>query len=230
MDVRFEHALPHARGGVSLKEDGSDATLTSSPRPWGCFHLSFELDYAFGLFPTPVGVFLQELCALSQHPPLPHARGGVSRCFPRGLSYKSSSPRPWGCFQRLCPQSRQSALFPTPVGVFPTEDGKWLKKKSLPHARGGVSQKVFVHFPVSPSSPRPWGCFLQAGRGRNRRHVFPTPVGVFPPCRFLPAGGIGSSPRPWGCFQKGLHGRDESGVFPTPVGVFLFFGIKMRVR
>ena len=118
MDVRFEHALPHARGGVSLKEDGSDATLTSSPRPWGCFHLSFELDYAFGLFPTPVGVFLAEEEYATAGLALPHARGGVSRCFPRGLSYKSSSPRPWGCFLMKSAEGMDIELFPTPVGVF----------------------------------------------------------------------------------------------------------------
>ena len=30
--------LPHARGGVSLKNQAVFALKKSSPRPWGCFH------------------------------------------------------------------------------------------------------------------------------------------------------------------------------------------------
>ena len=29
----------------------------------------------------------------------------------------------------------------------------------LPHARGGVSEKVLIQVGVPASSPRPWGCF-----------------------------------------------------------------------
>ena len=50
-------------------------------------------------------------------------------------------------------------VFPTPVGVFPFVT--WAKqiKISLPHARGGVSQKEMLSFDEALSSPRPWGCF-----------------------------------------------------------------------
>ncbi len=70
------------------------------------------------------------------------------------------------------------------------------------------------------SSPRPWGCFRQAGVARAARAVFPTPVGVFLRTQYLQTvwyslpharGGVSSlhqiaaipflsSPRPWGCF------------------------------
>ena len=127
------------------------------------------------------------------------------------------------------------------MGVFPRTPAPVVQCKSLPHARGGVSKETCEPLTGQPSSPRPWGCFLNRGSWFWWHHVFPTPVGVFPPHRYglytassLPhaRGGvsqyrdcyqawIGSSPRPWGCFythsQDGLHGK----VFPTPVGVFL---------
>ena len=61
--------FPHARGGVSVSDQSLEATVSVSPRPWGCFpraHLE-ELDAES--FPTPVGVFPHEL----RRPlPLPH--------------------------------------------------------------------------------------------------------------------------------------------------------------
>ena len=51
---------------------------------------------------------------------------------------------------------------------------------SLPHARGGVSEKR-LDFPLHGlSSPRPWGCFLHFFLLLSVIRVFPTPVGVFP--------------------------------------------------
>ena len=77
--------------------------------------------------------------------------------------------------------------------------------------------------------------------GVPRCPVFPTPVGVFLPCRLrhhprwgLPhtRGGVSSvqhrqnsvprsSPHPWGCFWSYCSGCPCVPVFPTPVGVFL---------
>ena len=152
---------------------------------------------------------------------LPHARGGVSHIKLHLFVVLTSSPRPWGCFSRACPQGMTGLVFPTPVGVFlilPTSN-HW--SKGLPHARGGVSL-VFVRSRIGKvSSPRPWGCFQQHGRPRAAAPVFPTPVGVFlaPFLALLTTsrlpharGGVSlerlgwrlvgrSSPRPWGCFQ-----------------------------
>ena len=111
----------------------------------------------------------------------------------------------------------------------------------LPHARGGVSALVAFWMPVVSSSPRPWGCFLEAAGVQCFDRVFPTPVGVFPPpnapstiAKSLPhaRGGVStylavtkgrqlSSPRPWGCFWSLDRRERRSSVFPTPVGVFL---------
>ena len=113
--------------------------------------------------------------------------------------------------------------------------------RSLPHARGGVSKRAEMWDRLRLSSPRPWGCFLIDKVAILTKHVFPTPVGVFPPSlnvtQLTPSlpharGGVSetvigyqavgsSSPRPWGCFCGRFRYGLRYFVFPTPVGVFL---------
>ncbi len=172
---------------------------------------------------------------------LPHARGGVSYVIDSGLSYSESSPRTWGCFS-LCPLARRSgSVFPTHVGVFPPGSGDFDTFRRLPHARGGVSVVYVRPFTAETSSPRTWGCFWHPCNGKRPCGVFPTHVGVFPPCvagtaarKSLPhaRGGVsssglrcsspvGSSPRTWGCFSRFMWLSLYQRVFPTHVGVFL---------
>ena len=112
--------------------------------------------------------------------------------------------------------------------------------KGLPHARGGVSIAEDKQVEDIESSPRPWGCFLNAMSVSGISIVFPTPVGVFlarlvrySALASLPhaRGGVSitillrhttgtSSPRPWGCFLLFSCRRLLDVVFPTPVGVF----------
>ena len=111
-------------------------------------------------------------------------------------------------------------LFPTPVGVFPSQ---YCPFRTLPH-----------------SSPRPWGCFRVSSGSFRACCLFPTPVGVFPPLLRLfrtdaplphARGGVSvssfqclgefcSSPRPWGCFSRLPESTPSLRLFPTPVGVF----------
>ncbi len=58
----------------------------------------------------------------------------------KGNKITLSSPRPWGCFSEVYPQSIISRVFPTPVGVFPDIGYDVRISFSLPHARGGVSK------------------------------------------------------------------------------------------
>ena len=133
-----------------------------------------------------------------------------------------SSPRPWGCFCAGPVVALGFNVFPTPVGVFPFRPGFCRGHFGLPHARGGVSSHLDLLSSCSPSSPRPWGCFLGQRGFADRATVFPTPVGVFLTpgnrhrrARSLPhaRGGVSpyaasavnvrvSSPRPWGCFSQ----------------------------
>ena len=133
------------------------------------------------------------------------------------------------------------AVFPTPVGVFPSFARKKKLPACLPHARGGVSAAQHIFQAVMRSSPRPWGCFRALECARREVRVFPTPVGVFLSVSALPfrayglphaRGGVSpsddpetlerqSSPRPWGCFCRLVGYNILSRVFPTPVGVFL---------
>ena len=203
--------------------------------------MDFHLSRRFLVFPTLVGVFLDqppvELGGLG----LPHARGGVSlfRC---ALGFPpSSSPRSWGCFSSITHSLVSLGVFPTLVGVFLTSPFPCVSIPGLPHARGGVSEIVILVSCRPASSPRSWGCFpCQQDEGRIR-HVFPTLVGVFLSLlsvdyaeQGLPhaRGGVsitkrssqdsaGSSPRSWGCFYPTCPKWAPWKVFPTLVGVFL---------
>ncbi len=112
-------------------------------------------------------------------------------------------------------------VFPTPVGVFLPTAPIAFNVVCLPHARGGVSERINVNSKICKSSPRPWGCFLFNGLCFRQWQVFPTPVGVFlsditkkdlQSC--LPHARGGVSNRAW------LDNAIRL-VFPTPVGVFL---------
>ena len=213
--------LPHVRGGVSMRMDEHGEKLQSSPRAWGCF--------------LQVGV-LDEVKQC-----LPHVRGGVSSEAGPGHPGAGSSPRAWGCFSTDTCSSLTPFVFPTCVGVFPSQRHPLQVMLGLPHVRGGVSDsRMSMYVPIR-SSPRAWGCFSGRADPPAEPDVFPTCVGVFPgrlpgspaPHR-LPhvRGGVSktsasfdcrrrSSPRAWGCFRHRVHLRRPARVFPTCVGVFL---------
>ena len=116
-------------------------------------------------------------------------------------------------------EAATTTVFPTLVGVFLHTFYRRLKRKRLPHARGGVSEYNNAARQGDKSSPRSWGCFLLSAVCHEVYYVFPTLVGVFPwIChQRLAKGGLPharggvstlllpplqnapSSPRSWGC-------------------------------
>ena len=76
--VLLVKSLPHACGGVSPATTPGIMLAPSSPRLWGCFHVGSHSGGFFGVFPTPVGVFLPSPPLPHVQRGLPHARGGVS--------------------------------------------------------------------------------------------------------------------------------------------------------
>ena len=213
----------------------------SSPRPWGCFLKLFICLMILSVFPTSVGVFLRKHQRHLSKDSLPHVRGGVSDGIYVCIADARSSPRPWGCFLTILLTSQILLVFPTSVGVFLMQAGRWASERSLPHVRGGVSQWSRQNSSTTESSPRPWGCFPRILIMVYTFLVFPTSVGVFPGwliARVLHTGlphvrgGVSkardriagvqmSSPRPWGCFCHLCNGHAQILVFPTSVGVFL---------
>ena len=88
-----------------------------------------------------MGVFLSEITLDSSVIRLPHARGGVSDVKTVPCLHDLSSPRTWGCFWAATYPVDGQRVFPTHVGVFLFYDGPDGPKSSLPHARGGVSER-----------------------------------------------------------------------------------------
>ena len=155
------------------------------------------------VFPTHVGVFLPGCENLLQRFCLPHARGGVSISMWRTPLTLKSSPRTWGCFLIQIRCASKGCVFPTHVGVFLCSGFRTSTLLCLPHARGGVSTKVYSKPVCIWSSPRTWGCFLHEVCKSFPEIVFPTHVGVFlnisatSACRMsLPhaRGGVSTSP------------------------------------
>ena len=114
--MKIDGCLPHARGGVSTTGKPIMLSITSSPRPWGCFYVPPFGTTSCTVFPTPVGVFLGIITSSRKLICLPHARGGVSSLMPASQKPSSSSPRPWGCFQIGALEKVKFPVFPTPVG------------------------------------------------------------------------------------------------------------------
>ena len=172
------------------------------------------------VFPTPVGVFPPARHRLRASHSLPHTRGGVSGHDVTHVPLVASSPHPWGCFSVAARRWSRSEVFPTPVGVFLPGHNPQPLVYRLPHTRGGVSSVQHRQNSVPRSSPHPWGCFQRRSEDPDPVAVFPTPVGVFPPCSAMPWASVGlphtrggvsdgyvhfcrgheSSPHPWGCF------------------------------
>ncbi len=152
---------------------------------------------------------------------LPHARGGVSRDYAGARRQRRSSPRPWGCFCAADHTSAPSTVFPTPVGVFPSQKACLVVSRRLPHARGGVSGAFTVWKKGGQVFPTPVGVFLMTVRLKSLDGSLPHARGGVSLSAIPHSRCSRSSPRPWGCFP--LHSVEPllPIVFPTPVGVFL---------
>ena len=112
------------------------------------------------------------------------------------------------------------AVFPTPVGVFPSIATIKARVLSLPHARGGVSIYWIDSAKSSVSSPRPWGCFSAVDSLKCAAEVFPTPVGVFLK-NYVDFENYVGLPHARGGVSQHVPVRSSIVmVFPTPVGVF----------
>ena len=70
--------LPRVRGGVSMFSAALSASLSSSPRPRGCFQRRTNYEAQQKVFPASAGVFPSTGAAFSTAVCLPRVRGGVS--------------------------------------------------------------------------------------------------------------------------------------------------------
>ena len=186
-------------------------------------------------------MFLTSDCRFNSWRSLPRASGGVSLPSKTHNPRLTSSPREWGCFHDHFLTHKHDHVFPARVGVFLFSHILTLVFLGLPRASGGVSDLFLPRPLLAPSSPREWGCFLNAALSSLHSVVFPARVGVFLPDyqddhlhpRLPRASGgvsqyrvelatrIRSSPREWGCFCYHRPAIHCATVFPARVGVFL---------
>ena len=217
---KYYDGLPHGRGDVSNRFVGAVRHSKSSPRAWGCFYAVSLCTVVRIVFPTGVGMFLEQPTRCKQRSCLPHGRGDVSGTVGFGRSGRGSSPRAWGCFLAEGEKNAHMDVFPTGVGMFLKELDEAFVFACLPHGRGDVSTRQPDFSIRAMSSPRAWGCFLHMIKSNCRLSVFPTGVGMFlcsavradsffslPHGRGDVSSGIkravsknASSPRAWGCF------------------------------
>ncbi len=213
--------LPHTRGGVSTTSPPPQSILLSSPHTWGCFQCPAFLALPRDVFPTHVGVFLKSIFMILSRMRLPHTRGGVSYNMLSSSFVFTSSPHTWGCFRLFFISFILRYVFPTRVGVFLVSASVSSMVISLPHTRGGVSDRRAVCWTRNRSSPHAWGCFSCMVRILQSHHVFPTRVGVFLPPGVRARAITCLPPHAWGCFPAAGRRADGCRVFPTCVGVFL---------
>ena len=142
---RPNQGLLHVRGGVSESVVFRARNWRSSPRPWRCFSRNGRSRKVGNVFSTSVEVFpiiWKKTCVVQS---LLHVRGGVSS---NGYTTTQSS-----------------YVFSTSVEVFPMRTPRnWVLIRLL-HVRGGVSGGPISRTTYAKSSPRPWRCFPEGGRG-----------------------------------------------------------------
>ncbi len=131
------------------------------------------------VFPTQVGVFPAPLKRCGGLWSLPHTSGGVSGHEVSINIELKSSPHKWGCFYVIAKRLALGTVFPTQVGVFPSNGQRLMTVFRLPHTSGGVSIRAVLEKAAELSSPHTWGCFYLSNVPRALRRVFPTHVGVF---------------------------------------------------
>ena len=90
----------------------------------------------------------------------------------------------------------------------------------LPHARGGVSGTTGSTRQKKLVFPTPVGVFLARPRAQRSGSGLPHARGGVSMTKIIGYNLIASSPRPWGCFSSGINDLLCYVVFPTPVGVF----------
>ena len=232
--------LPRARGGISTRSASCSRTLSSSPRTRGYFRSHLPAGAPCMLFPAHAGVFPESSFTTGGAMALPRARGGISGSREPSSVKPSSSPRTRGYFRGRVSIRFRRRLFPAHAGVFPQTESSDRRERTLPRARGGISNTCQPARNIPRSSPRTRGYFPVSEAHISPRHLFPAHAGVFPVCAArlaalsaLPRarGGISSrrgrkmanpdsSPRTRGYFHHRERRFRPAQLFPAHAGVF----------
>src|SRR5690606_11426611 len=90
-----------------------------------------------------------------------------------------SSPRAWGCTVTVDGTPMVIYVVPTRVGVYRAFHDRFHARFGRPHARGGVPRTGRTGSCSPSSSPRAWGCTIDALIEHGSGRVVPTRVGVY---------------------------------------------------
>ena len=231
--------VPHACGDGPLCLYPRVNADGSSPRLWGWPAFMHSPSWPFCEFPTPVGMARSARTTCDRSRRVPHACGDGPVVSWQSYLGAVSSPRLWGWPGRARRGMSSPPEFPTPVGMARARGGARWRGSGVPHACGDGPPGSVLPDLAAQSSPRLWGWPGSQQPGRQRRHEFPTPVGMArqvwrggkwsagvphacgdgPGLSEDAARGAESSPRLWGWPAGVRHPASARHEFPTPVGM-----------
>ena len=171
---------------------------------------------------------------------LPRARGDVSSTKAIAPIGGAPSPRTRGCFSPLGAFLGKSIAFPAHAGMFLSRRASRTPPRSLPRARGDVSDLREAIERGAMPSPRTRGCFSGLYALIFGSKAFPAHAGMFLVCVFvlipharLPRarGDVSTfaylfdvhrrpSPRTRGCFSRSPRCSRATEAFPAHAGMF----------
>ena len=131
------------------------------------------------VFPTRVGVDLDQVIIVDFSHSFPHTRGGgpvaasgvfeTATVFPTRVGVDRPRAEHGGAMRKV---------FPTRVGVDRTMKLRHFLLRRFPHTRGGGPRTYIIYVSGTQFSPHAWGWTARVVGPAGTRGVFPTRVGV----------------------------------------------------
>ena len=132
-----------------------------APRTWRCFSLSFLHFIVRQVCSTHVEMFLDAPIRQRWPSGMLHARGDVSDAAVRGLYVGKYAPRTWRCFHLEVFSRAAEGVCSTHVEMFLPFMTSLQTCRSMLHARGDVSMRLWIDRHILVYAPRTWRCFYR---------------------------------------------------------------------
>ena len=134
-------SFPYASGGVAVHLSDLISTNPFSLRKWGCCLRLIVVIVITNVFPTQVGVLPISLTGFFNQGCFPYASGGVAKNRLERSWNQWFSLRKWGCCHTNAGVVGCMPVFPTQVGVLPSQTVLFICRMGFPYASGGVADQ-----------------------------------------------------------------------------------------